>query len=644
MIKDNTKQRASCHKSHDSDSYTMESNTEPQFTEPEATSTSASVKAKQAEGGSIALTLKAMRYYDIMIIGRSGMGKTTTTEKLLVANPDGFNYVSQYPSYLNVEELGKEGSKHIKHQDLCMWKIPEDKDAIERLTERLKLLTFFRATTTDSLPHQSINKARAEASERTQVPELFSNEKTKLRVLDARGFFGPASTNEQNPNQVGRSSHPFTTTAMNANLAHLGTMRSILHIQTSMSMKFSRILYFLPCRGTLEASSAPLIEELQLLHYFFGRSIFETMVIVATLGRIHYKMFSEHDARINFPEDELDKSRETIQEELKKLMPNETPQPPVIFISQNETCESILAKVKGTQVARNSLCLQLKSTVCARCSATIGEKKSERIASTDQNDWAKSMIYEESHCHPLMVPRYSRIQKIVEGIAYVVRTVVRRNSGNRPDFSAEKCIECGCPPGSLGCWRVYTNYIIEGETYVVNHNNRVQECAISSHQALIQEESADEPSNSPPPSPNPEDIPSEVPRDGDNRAVQSDALVFGTRPRKQKTSQIRHSTSLYSVASPQPDSLPTPLPRKSRPQSTATMDIVPALESLKNADTAITYGGEEGWEERVTPSDIDEYVYQQEVAVEVNSLQPSLPDERRYDPDSLSNNSSKKGT
>ena len=35
-------------------------------------------------------------YYDIMVIGNTGQGMTTTADKILIANPDGRRYVAEY--------------------------------------------------------------------------------------------------------------------------------------------------------------------------------------------------------------------------------------------------------------------------------------------------------------------------------------------------------------------------------------------------------------------------------------------------------------------------------------------------------------------------------------------------------------------
>ena len=37
-----------------------------------------------------------INYYDIMVIGNTGQGKSTTADKILIANPDGRRYVAEY--------------------------------------------------------------------------------------------------------------------------------------------------------------------------------------------------------------------------------------------------------------------------------------------------------------------------------------------------------------------------------------------------------------------------------------------------------------------------------------------------------------------------------------------------------------------
>ena len=123
-------------------------------------------------------TIRAMDYFDIMLIGETGQGKSTTADKLLIANPTEENYVKKNMRLYNDENL----------QDLQMWWLPDDPDAQKRITTRLTNLVEYRASV-DSYPHVSINRAHAQytdksqpgmtASKRTLKCELFSNETTK---------------------------------------------------------------------------------------------------------------------------------------------------------------------------------------------------------------------------------------------------------------------------------------------------------------------------------------------------------------------------------------------------------------------------------------------------------------------------------
>ena len=562
------------------------------------------------------IAIKSVGYYDIMIIGRSGMGKTTTADKILIANPEGIEYQSRYPPRIDEAPDIDTYNQMMKRQDLCMWQIPSDPDALLRVDTRMKNLAFYR-TLIDPPAHLSVNEARRtmKVNERTPKSELFSNETTKVRVLDVRGFFSSVP-NVQIRTSSPNCQYPSTARAVNIDSSHLGTMRNILHMQAAMSMKFARVLYFLPSRDTLEDSSADLELELELMFHYFGRAIFDTMVIVATLGPVSYRMFK--DAEVKFPEDELKKSQKSFQAALERFIPAYTPKPPIIFVSLNESCESILEKVQQTEVAYDSLQLQLKSTVCARCSVTIGEQKEERVAITSGPDWSQSIIYEDSLCHPWMVPKYTTLQKIAGGISYTVKTVVMGQPWNWPDFSLEECAECGRPPGSLGCKKILTEYRIDDETYLIDHTNKVEENSFN-HRKLIQEYSGTSTDDSPSPEPNPEDVPS-LYSDG-GRKVQSDALVSGF---ERKPHKIRPSVSLSRISTTRTDALfiaPTSRPRTNLKKSTSAIEIASNPQPKRSIGAATLYseegyGGQSG-ENAPSEVDIEERVFKQQVTVDV---------------------------
>ena len=429
--------------------------------------------------------MRAMNYYDIMILGTTGQGKTTTADKLLIANPGKIDYKSVYP---NEEPRVDHSKQQLTIQDLSMWLIPNDQHALDRITTRLKNLAFYRVLDN---PHKEVNQSHAGkmlVNERTRSCELLSNETTRVRVLDIPGFL--CAVRDANQQVSGITSKAMAT--------HLGTMRSILQIQAAMAMKFKRILYFLPCRDTLQILNAALQEELKIMEYYFGRSIFKKMVLVATLGPATYKVVSEK-IPLEFPIEELEISRSTFHEALKSLIPESkadqplkddqqrlnqpkpagTPNPSIIFISLRDTCESILNKVQEAEVnGEEGLQLQLSSTVCSRCPMTIGERKRERVAVTRKKDWSQAILYENSLCHPLIVPKYTTQEKM----AYKVRGLIL---GDKHDLHKEKCHNCGKEPGTDGCLPVGSTYNVGEESLIVDHTCVVEEYA-SNHLQLLQ--------------------------------------------------------------------------------------------------------------------------------------------------------------
>ena len=382
---------------------------------------------EEGEGTSI----QAMGYYDIMILGLTGQGKTTTAEKLLIANPTGEDNRMYEGPRVDISR------QQLLLEDLSAWLIPSDQSSLERILTRMKNLTFYRSLKN---PHKCINDAHESdmyVNQRTVCCELFSNETTKVRVLDVPGFFGASIGSDCNHQDIWS----------NARETQLRDVLS-LYIQAAMAMKFKRVLYFLPCRDTLQMSSATLLHELQLLKYYFGRSIFRSMVLVATLGPTIYNLVPE-GVPVRMPNLELERSRTVFRETLRSLLPENTPSPPIIFISQRESCESILEKVQDTEVALDGLQLELNSFICARCSMTVGELNGERIACTTDGDWSKSILYEDSSCHPPFVAKYTFLQKIL----YTVKSALIEDP-KFPDLNARVCPVCNKLPGTKGCIKI----------------------------------------------------------------------------------------------------------------------------------------------------------------------------------------------
>ena len=112
-------------------------------------------------------------------------------------------------------------------------------------------------------PYQGANSMYNGSKKPTLRSQLVSNEITKVRVLDVPGFFGKDACTDR-----------VYTIGNMVTLSGLSIMREVLRIQSTMRMKFKRIIYFIPERGPLERSYKVLLMELeQMVHYLENRSL-----------------------------------------------------------------------------------------------------------------------------------------------------------------------------------------------------------------------------------------------------------------------------------------------------------------------------------------------------------------------------------
>ena len=339
-------------------------------------------------------------YYDIIVIGKTGMGKSTTADKLLVA---------EYS-----EPVTNEGRMNV--EDLSIWLLSDAPDEVDRVKTRLKSIAFFRGLDN---PHEEINGYHSEDqlnSGMTPNFELMSNDSTKIRVLDVPGFFGEgdAGVSFASADEKAHSS---------VNIA-LGRMRNILQIQSTMHMKFRKILYFLPVHGSLKRRDSYLETELTTLTKYFGKSIIDCMIIVATMPTEAYDGSSE----VVFSDKAVAMTKANFGSVLARVLPNERdlPEPPVLFISMAHTCEIVLANVINTPVACDHVTLQFDALICARCGIKANVIKSAQAESetskgvavyTDKTEFS-TIPYDESTCHPLFVPKYTKVARFFGGIKF----------------------------------------------------------------------------------------------------------------------------------------------------------------------------------------------------------------------------------
>ena len=410
-------------------------------------------------------------YYDIMVIGKTGAGKSTTVDKLLIAWLPGQQQQRQHPQQQPEQQPGQpqqEASETeathkpekgtLQCRNMTMWLISDQQ--IEKGAIRLKNMVFFRDLDNS---HKEIDKARKHNTFYgvTEDCELFSNELTKLRVLDVPGFFG---------NVRDLRSDDLECRMKAVQNYDLFTMRTILGIKTMHNFKFNRIVYFLPDKGALTRASEELIAELSIMKEYFGRPIFESMVVVATLPSDVYRFVTDENLDL-FPEDSRKETKKYLCRALQKVFKSDdVPDPPIIFISLYDTCEEILRKIQTAEVKQDSLDLKFTSSICARCDKHIIREGEATIACSVPGQQGRIPL-DESTCHPLLIPKYSKIEKILGGIAHVITR--HHYVGRWADFKSmdEKCIGCASPPNTHGCMKIGSKFEFGKEIIEVQHSN-----------------------------------------------------------------------------------------------------------------------------------------------------------------------------
>jgi hypothetical protein len=290
--------------------------------------------------------------------------------------------------------------------------------------------------------------------------ELISNESTKVRVLDVPGFFGEGDAGTALSNSV--------EVANRAAQIALRRMRNILRLQSEMKLKLRKILYFLPVHGALRRSDAYLEMELATLAKYFGKAIFDNMVVITTISPEAYGGGN----MVTFSEKAMTTTKKCFNAALALVLPyeNPSPQPSFLFVSMADTCETILANVKSADVACDFVTLQFNTQRCARCGSRVKTLESQQVSVCIDESSGDTVSYDESTCHPLFIPKYTDVVRFFGGIVYVMsgKTLFK-------DYLDEVCVECNEKPGTHGCTRVKTKYELRGDYLMVDHTSNTSE-------------------------------------------------------------------------------------------------------------------------------------------------------------------------